>query len=1050
MIGWHIADGATKSEKQLRAATTSKYGTYAISFLFAFLVLISLANIILPRLHSLKLVIFQKNSTSYSQETKLQQKLQQQHTKYVGDRSALLNREIPSQYSDNPQAILGIVVRPASPLTHSNSHSHSHPHSNSHSHRHSHSHSHSQNHSQSHLHPHYHLNSSSNPLPLPNSKFPSRPVSPTSSPDLRSGITKPPSPCNPGLINISNHYKNNNRLDPIIDTETPNQKTPDNSGTSGNNYLHPNSYLKLPPPSLPFRSPSCNEPSSPLAKSQSISTEYSSTDFSDDDDDDNKHSTLPTPQSTPPPLQSIPTPTPSLLPSTSSLSFITKYLYSYTNKLPLRAIKLPLRPIVIFWTAVFLVLIFSETHYEFTYLAKRLGRVPTALLPPVYFLTLRPSPLPQTFYLQLVPFHKWLSRLVFLMLMAHAIVYFYIYATMGKLKKLTTLTNISGIIAFFMFVAIVLTSLKPIRRRYYNTIFFPTHYVLTWIVLPLIYYHSAKTNATYVYLCFAVLLMQIGYRFYLSQSRIQLPVQYISSSMLFVALPRDKLPKSFRNHFFPGSHVRVSSSPMLYSRIAQYIPWASPPSRVPKPNGSLASALVQSTHPYTVASLPQDPVLMLCIRKTRFPIRLRHAYTLAGPYESVPCSFFDDVARGHVKRALFVAGGTGIAFCAPLMRHLRAMNVPVKLLWAIRDMNDAKVLTHLGLAQAALEDKQVEIYVTRIKKKHRSFANPSYFNPGINSGTVMSRSGSFSSFMDDDDDISVRHSGGFKSMFWPQTVDERFDVTIDDTWCDGGGAGTNTVFGARKARPGYVDEQGNISKHRASSMSSGLSSSSSSIRYIDVGNNNGPGTSTGPGNGNGDEESLLDNVSSSLANYGSQNNTYRPPGVTPTITIGGVPFPSGLRSVTGVDSDSETESQNQSQGLPISEPVSRPNSAAGIASGGSSLFRGNSSHGSLLQRALRYSNPVTDFDFTPIMTNSRPVLNLRLKSWLYGVAVDGNTCCCADQLLQLDKDYPDKQEKIKARAGRWILASGGEALVGETERWAAENGFSFYKDEFSL
>lgn len=87
------------------------------------------------------------------------------------------------------------------------------------------------------------------------------------------------------------------------------------------------------------------------------------------------------------------------------------------------------------------------------------------------------------------------------------------------------------------------------------------------------------------------------------------------------------------------------------------------------------------------------------------------------------------------------------------------MNVAVKLVWAIRDMNDAKALQYLGLEQAALQDKQVEVYVTR--------------------GAVLGNSDRFRD-----------------GMFQPQTVDEELVVSIDDEWCDGGesrGMGPNTT-----------------------------------------------------------------------------------------------------------------------------------------------------------------------------------------------------------------------------------------------------------------
>lgn len=543
--------------------------------------------------------------------------------------------------------------------------------------------------------------------------------------------------------------------------------------------------------------------------------------------------------------------------------WISKRIYIYTKKLPSHEVKLPLYPIMAFWSLVLLFLIFNETHYELTYLAKRLGRVSVSLLPPVYFLTLRPSPLPRTFYLQLVPFHKWLARLVFVTVVAHGLVYFFVYTSTSRLPKLTRVSNLLGIAAFFCFVAIVLTSLKPVRRRFYNTVFYPVHFVCLWGVQPLIYYHSYKGSRTYVCICVGILIGQIWYRWYLTKRGTRLPVQYVSSTMLFISIPREQLGGLFQSgSFTPGAHLRISSSGMLISRIANILPggWKNKYKR-PGPNGGYFSSLIQSTHPYTIASLPQDPVVKLCIRKTRFRIKLNKGYTITGPYSSVSVPFFEDARVGQMKRVLFVAGGTGIAFCAPLMRYLIAQGVGVKMMWAIRDMEDARVLNELGLAKAALEDKQVEIYVTRGSNK----------TPG---------SLSFLDWIEEEERLAVRDT--IQGMFTAQTVDEGLEVKIDNTICDGG---ENRTIGRK---PGY----GSI----------------------------------------GQED-----------------------------------------------------------------------------------------------------------DYRSVMINSRPVLNLRIKSWLYGMAVDGNRCCCLDQLVAPEET-----------AGRWIVASGGETLVCETERWAADNGLSFYKDEFSL
>lgn len=503
----------------------------------------------------------------------------------------------------------------------------------------------------------------------------------------------------------------------------------------------------------------------------------------------------------------------------------SKYGISYSSKRPSTSYYIPLKYTVALWVVCLPYFIFSDTNEDFIFLAKRLGKIPVALLPAVYFLSLRPSPLPRTFYLQLLPLHKWLSRIAVFLMVAHGLVYTVVYAKQTKLAKLLKLGNISGACALLLFVAIGLSSLKPIRRRFYN-VFYGIHYISAWLTLPLLWYHS-KSTRPYVYFSVTILISQAIYRIATSR-HVRLPVQYVSPSMFFISIPRNQLPKSMQRYFSPGSHLRVSNPLYCFGT------W------------------LQSSHPYTIASLPQDPHLTLVIRKTTFPIKLRRFYALTGPYSSIPCSFFEDVNRGLVNRALFIAGGTGIAFCAPIMRYLRSMNIPVKLLWAIRDVKDVQVLETLGLCDAALVHDQIEVYVTR----------------GGNLGEAL-------------------------GLPTPWYIDDELNVEVDDDCCGGG-----------EFKP------------------------------------------------------LLNEHDKLLENYTDE----------------------------------------------FSAPA-RP-------------------------------------DFSRIMFSSRPVLNLRIKSWLFGVPVDSNTCCCLDQLMEFRQDLDPE--------GRWVLASGAETLVGHTQKWADDNGFSFFKDEFSM
>lgn len=1032
MLGkWHIADSFSKPEKLLRSATTFKYGVYTFTFLCAFLVFVSFANLVGPRLHTLESLnkalkkryeeeleeLEQeelRHSSSLNNGNKYQDDpVQQNSTTAATTTTTTTNNKsclISSTDDDNltsPKPLRGAQI-PFQGKKRSCNDSYQKG---------------------------SHCSTEQPEQPEPPFRFPAKPPTASSntqtSTDLVQTVNHTASQTVHQITNnsfsstssspsssSSSSSSEHTEVDSLSDHSSIERKI-SNSSQNKNQHFHNHNHQNI---------STCNDfnDSNNLIGPNSLST--GSVLF------DSPSRIAPRP----PPFANIP-------------SWLSRYIIVYTHKLPSNAIQLPVSYIVWFWSAVFLVLIFNETQYEFTYLAKRLGRVPVALLPPVYFLTLKPSPLPQTVYLQLIPFHKWLSRLVFLMVVAHALVYLYIYTIMGKLSKLLHWTNVVGILAFFGFVAMVLTSLKPIRRRFYNTIFYPTHYILSWAVLPCIYYHSACNTYPYVYGCLGLYAVQMGYKVYLSQTEVRLPVQYISSSMLFVAIPREKLSKTFQDYYLPGSHLRISSSPMLLTRLKSSLPLPTcmkqkSLSRGPRPQGDVVSSLIQSTHPYTIASLPQDPFLMLCIRKTRFPIKLNKGYTIAGPYSSIQSPFFNDIEKGLVKRVLFVAGGTGIAFCAPLMRRLINMGVPVKLLWAIRDMNDVQVLTHLGLAKAALENKQVEVYVTRagqhvcsmkdrtaallknietVSKKAKGHLRRAsgHFTAAINginhfrnevvAGEIGNNNSNNTNAIttttansnSDNTNEDKESQSAFHGMFTPQTEDEGMSISIDNTLCDGGESRT-IASQMNKSVPSYVDDSGRI------------------VPIATFGSNDG-NMGYGGGNNYNDNENT-GNVydEESMLQSSFQGNSYG--SVAQSAYTYETPFGNGQQQRPLTDNNTNINNNTTSN---TSHPTTQ-----------------------IQRRNTNFANfpavSAPDLDYTSVTINSRPVLNLRLKSWLHGISAvdndngDGNTCCCIDQLLKTDMETDC--------SGRWILASGGEALVGETERWAKGNGFSFLKDEFSL
>lgn len=370
---------------------------------------------------------------------------------------------------------------------------------------------------------------------------------------------------------------------------------------------------------------------------------------------------------------------------------------------------------IIFWTLSLAYFIFSDTYHDLVFLVKRLGRVSVALMPPIYFLTLKPSLVPGIFYLNLLLIHKWLSRIMIILVVCHALLYVYVYSQTGKLYKLLYLQNLAGIASLGLFITVAISSVARIRRRLYF-VFYGIHYVSAWLTVILIWYHSNPPSTGYMSCCLCMLIGQIILRVSRT-AHMKFPVQYVSSSLLLISIPRHTLPKRLQS-FSPGSHIRISNSL-----------W--------KP-----STWVQASHPYTIASLRTDENFTLAIRKSRFPIKLRSTYSLYGPYKSLPTCFIQAANKGDIKRALFVVGGAGISYAAPVFRYLKSLGVQIKLIWAIRDTQDANILKPLLLHSAAM-NRELEIY----------FTSRSYHSGGSSLEAQMDMKESFD--LDNELDISI-------------------------------------------------------------------------------------------------------------------------------------------------------------------------------------------------------------------------------------------------------------------------------------------------------
>jgi NAD(P)H-flavin reductase len=310
--------------------------------------------------------------------------------------------------------------------------------------------------------------------------------------------------------------------------------------------------------------------------------------------------------------------------------------------------------------------------------AKRVGRVCYGLLPLTFFLSLKPSPLPNTYYINLLFLHKWVSRSVVALAGVHGVCYLTYFVQAGKFHKTFKLLNFLGVVALAGFIVIGVTSLRPVRKRAYR-LFYGIHYPLSIVCLVLGAIHARPGVLMLLTWCVFILIGQIFYRVFTSQ-RVYLSIEHISSGLLCITLPRPVLP----DYFDIGSHIRLSTGSLWHPKS-----WISP------------------SHPYTIASLPSDEDVKLLIRRGKLFESGSEQFTLAGPFSSKTSQTIFKEETRH-KNVVVFAGGTGLSFAAPIVRQLTNEGSTVKLVWIIRDRSDYPALQSLQLADM----KDVSVYIT--------------------------------------------------------------------------------------------------------------------------------------------------------------------------------------------------------------------------------------------------------------------------------------------------------------------------------------------------
>ncbi|ODV79170.1 uncharacterized protein CANTADRAFT_51427 [Suhomyces tanzawaensis NRRL Y-17324] len=356
---------------------------------------------------------------------------------------------------------------------------------------------------------------------------------------------------------------------------------------------------------------------------------------------------------------------------------------------------------IVFWISLLSSLSLVDLyHGDLIFLAKRLGRVSAVCLPTVLFLSIRPSPLPKTLYLNLLPIHKTLSRIIIIQAIIHTVLYCGFFQKKNTWAKALKTENLYGWASILGFVIIIITSLLKLRNRYYR-LFYINHYAWSWIIVICLQFHIRPTKFTpYTILNLSILVGQIAYRVWLTKgtpTKLDLKVITVSPCLLLVEFPNNLISNKAKN---PGAHIRLTKyhSSFIKRWYNQIIP---------------------EYHPYTLASLPQDNFQKLIIRPSTFQILNDRKYLICGSYDphllfinsknKESGNFSISKLSINAKRVLIVVGGSAISFALPILRVMNYHGIPVKIIWVIKDFRDINILKYFD---GFIHGDDFEIFVT--------------------------------------------------------------------------------------------------------------------------------------------------------------------------------------------------------------------------------------------------------------------------------------------------------------------------------------------------
>lgn len=643
------------------------------------------------------------------------------------------------------------------------------------------------------------------------------------------------------------------------------------------------------------------------------------------------------------------------------------------------------------------------------------------------FLTLRPSPLPHTLYLALIPIHKWLSRFVVLQGVLHSLLYLAYFHYMKKWNKVLLFKNFTGVIALLSFLVLVLTSLPMVRRWHYR-IFFSNHYIQSWVLVIVLYFHSRSSIPFVTTANIGILLYQIYYKYRIS-SLSEIKVHDISETFSVVEIPNSGIKLKT---LIPGAHIRMIDFPKHnFFRCL------------------LNGLFVPEQHPYTLATIGSDDVQKLIVRKGDFELENKKRYLITGSY--LPnLDFLAPVTNGgggihslsvfaNMKKCLIVVGGSAISFALPILRVLSYNGVTVKIIWVLRNHEDLKVLDYFKSTLASndcidifitghytqYEKKQFREIVTNLHRKRENleaFRQRQFFTLGTSKENKVNVGKSYSPDTLDLLNADSTNYGSCEVRSLPEGVPVSPNKTRDK-------GNQNGALGGRIHRKGSIIS---LKEHVRTDESE-------------------------------EHESTFENVD---------------------LEFKGIPFDGDTKQKhCQIDLECESDYPNRKSDSLIKEPVCSPFLDASNRHGGScdsidqlTSAANISSVDNSLESEI-YDDLANYWILKGLSCRiefGRPILGLYYYNWCLSsscigpmVDISSGEPICYSQLsaaaaVEAENNFYKSATFLKHKKARfcncdgkpddkiWVLSAGPRGLVNKVHLWADECGFRFHEESFSI